>query len=82
MGNIDVISIYRYHPKENIDMISILIFANIAIPIIQLGIISTSHFALTMAQVKSELFSGVKKMKKLISWNSKFNKRFLEPYMS
>ncbi len=32
MGNIDVISIYRYHCDENIDMISILIFANIAIP--------------------------------------------------
>ncbi len=32
MGNINVISIYRYHRKESIDMISILIFANIAIP--------------------------------------------------
>ncbi len=32
MENIDVISIYRYDRKENIDMISILIFANIAIP--------------------------------------------------
>ncbi len=32
MGNIDVISIYRYHREENIDMISILIFANITIP--------------------------------------------------
>ncbi len=32
MGNIDVISIYRYRREENIDMISILIFANIAIP--------------------------------------------------
>ncbi len=30
MGNIDVISIYRYRREENIDMISI--FANIAIP--------------------------------------------------
>ncbi len=35
MGNIDVIGIYRYHCEENIDMISILIFANIAIPIAQ-----------------------------------------------
>ncbi len=25
MGNIDVISIYRYHHEENIDMISIII---------------------------------------------------------
>ncbi len=32
MGNIYVISIYRYHCEENIDMISILIFANIAFP--------------------------------------------------
>ncbi len=32
MGNIDVISIYRYRREENIDIISILIFANIAIP--------------------------------------------------
>ncbi len=32
MGNINVISIYRYRREENIDMISILIFANIAIP--------------------------------------------------
>ncbi len=31
-GNIDVISIYRYRREENIDMILILIFANIAIP--------------------------------------------------
>ncbi len=31
MGNIDVISIYRYRREENID-ISVLIFENIAIP--------------------------------------------------
>ncbi len=33
MRNIDVISIYRFRCEENIDMILILIFANIAIPI-------------------------------------------------
>ncbi len=32
MENIDVISIYRYCCAENIDILSILIFANIAIP--------------------------------------------------
>ncbi len=32
MENVNVISIYRYRREENIDMISILIFANIAIP--------------------------------------------------
>ncbi len=32
MRNIDVILIYQYPREENIDMISILIFANIAIP--------------------------------------------------
>ncbi len=32
MENIDVMSIYRYHHEENIDMMSILIFANITIP--------------------------------------------------
>ncbi len=32
MGNNDVISIYRYRHEENIDRISILIFANIATP--------------------------------------------------
>ncbi len=33
MENIDVISIYGYCREENIDMLSILIFANIFIPI-------------------------------------------------
>ncbi len=32
MENIDVISIYQYHCEENIDMISILMFTNVAIP--------------------------------------------------
>ncbi len=34
MENIDVISIYRYCREENIDILSILIFANIAIPML------------------------------------------------
>ncbi len=32
MENIDVVLMYRYRCEENIDMILILIFANIAIP--------------------------------------------------
>ncbi len=35
MRNIDVISIYRYHREENIDLISILILENIAIPTLE-----------------------------------------------
>ncbi len=41
MGNTDVISIYGYPREENIDMISILIFANIVISILK-GTLETS----------------------------------------